>query len=134
MIARIYSDGASRGNPGPAAAAFIILDKNGKTLAKRSTYIGIATNNKAEYVAFTHALEEALRINVNEAKCYSDSELLVKQLKGKYRVKSQNLFPLYVKVKEMELKFNKICFVHVPRTNLIIRKADRMANITLNRI
>ena len=94
MLVQIYSDGASRGNPGPSGIGVVI--KRGSTvLAEISDFIGKTTNNVAEYMAFIRGLEEALLLVAKKAECFLDSELIVKQINGEYRVKNQGLAPLF---------------------------------------
>jgi ribonuclease HI len=122
----IYIDGASRGNPGEAGAGAILKDGRGKTLKKISKYLGVATNNVAEYQALLLGLKEAKKLGVKELGIYSDSELLIKQMEGEYRVKSENLKDLFRKaIKELK-KFSRSAFFHIPREEN--READRLAN------
>jgi ribonuclease HI len=90
----IFIDGASRGNPGKASCAYVIY-KNGKIVEEKSIFLGVVTNNQAEYWGLIFALERSLAINETSIKLFSDSELLVKQLQGFYQVKSENLKPLF---------------------------------------
>lgn len=89
----IYSDGGARGNPGPAALGVAIFNPAGKLLSKHGHYLGIKTNNFAEYSALIFALKEAHRLKAKSVKCYLDSELVVRQLLGHYRVKNQAYKP-----------------------------------------
>ncbi len=129
----IYTDGASRGNPGPGAIAFLILDERGKILRKHKHYIGACTNNVAEYRALIAALERARRLG-DEATCFSDSKLMINQLKGKYKVKKKHLKELFEKVKALERKFRKVEYLNVRRTDPVIKRVDRMVNEVLNKI
>jgi ribonuclease HI len=128
---KIYSDGASRGNPGPSAIAFIILTEDGRTLKKHSKCIGIKTNNQAEYEALISALEFASD-KADWADCYMDSELLVKQMNRQYQVKDSHLKTLWLKANQLAKNFNKITFTHVPRTDTCIQAVDELANQTLD--
>jgi len=130
---RVYSDGASRDNPGPSAIAFIIVSGDGKILKRHSEYVGVRTNNQAEYEALISALEFASGLFGQEVVCHMDSELVVKQLNGEYRVRSSKLEILWLKVHELKQKFQKISFVHVPRTDAYIQVVDRLANQALDR-
>jgi ribonuclease HI len=134
MKISIYSDGASRGNPGNAALSFIILSSDGKRLRRYSKYIGIKTNNQAEYLALISALNSASLITGGEVICYSDSELLVRQLKGIYKIRNSTLRELWWKVKEIEKRFKKVVFVHVQRENNYIQEVDKISNTTLDQI
>jgi ribonuclease HI len=128
----VFSDGGARGNPGPAAAAFIILSENGQVLAANSRYLGLRTNNQAEYEALIAALQFAATVNAEEVICYLDSELVVKQLNGEYSVKNSELKKLWSKVQELSKRFNKASFISVPRTNIQIQKADALVNKALD--
>lgn len=109
----IYSDGASSGNPGPAGiGAVVIVDDKKETLSEP---IGKATNNVAEYTALIRALELAKKRGAEEVEIYMDSELIVKQLKGIYRVKNQGLRPLFERVKKLLSGFSAVKINHVPR-------------------
>ena len=130
---RVYSDGASRGNPGPSAIAFIVLGEDGKILKRYSEYVGLRTNNQAEYEALISALKFVSGLPGREVVCYMDSELVVKQLNGEYRVRNPILEILWLKVHELSQGFEKISFVHVPRTDVYIQVADRLANQALDR-
>lgn len=131
---KVYSDGASRGNPGPSAIAFILLTENGKILKRHSKYVGIKTNNQAEYEALISALESASKLTDQEVVCYLDSKLVVKHLNGEYQVKNPNLKTLWLKIKELEQKFQKVSFRHVPRTDRYIEEVDWLANQTLDKV
>lgn len=128
----VFSDGGARGNPGPAALAYIILNEKGKTLKKHAFYIGNRTNNQAEYEALIAALEAVQKIGAEEITCFLDSELVGKQLTGKYQVKNLQLQKLHKKVIALQTCFRKTIFVNVPRTNSYIGQADKMLNDTLD--
>ncbi len=126
----VYTDGASRGNPGPASIGVHITDKNGKSIQEISEYLGEGTNNFAEYSAVIKALELSIEHKVSNILIRSDSELLVKQLNGEYKVKSKSIIGLYKKVKELLLKIEHYGFEHVRRENNT--KADSLANMALD--
>jgi len=128
----IFSDGGARGNPGPAAIAFLILSENGQVLMANSRYVGSRTNNQAEYEALIAALESAVTLNAEEIICHLDSELIVKQLNGEYKVKNSELRKLWRKVHELSSHFKKVNFINVPRTNIQIQKADALVNKALD--
>ncbi len=113
MHLKIYADGASWGNPGPSAVGAVIKDEQHKILAKVSRFIGEATNNQAEYQAVIEALKEASRIKADRATLYLDSELVARQLTGKYKVKNLFLFPLHKEALELYQKFTGLSIVHV---------------------
>ena len=96
MKAKLFTDGGSRGNPGPAAYAFVLEAEDGTVLDARGEAIGVATNNVAEYAALVAGLERAVEVGVDELEVVSDSELLVKQMRGEYRVKNRALQDLFL--------------------------------------
>jgi len=125
----IHTDGVSRGNPGRAAIGAIIRDEKGGLVASISQSIGRATNNQAEYRAIIAALEEALPLDADEVELNSDSELVVKQVKGQYRVRKEALRPLYQRVKQLQSNLKGFKIKHVPRQQN--READKLANAAL---
>lgn len=122
----IYTDGACRGNPGPAGIGALILDDAGECLAEISEFLGNATNNIAEYIALIKALEKALSLQAKEVEIFTDSQLLVKQVLGEYKVKNEGLKPLYLQVKMLEKQFKRFSINHVPREKN--KLADKLAN------
>jgi len=130
---RIYSDGGSRGNPGPSAIAFMIVDDKGKILKRHSKYLGICTNNQAEYEALIEALEFAAGQQAKEVVCFLDSELVTKHLTGEYKVKDPKLKTLWLKMQEIKQNFATISFVRVPRTQCHVQEVDRLVNETLDK-
>jgi acyl-CoA synthetase (NDP forming)/ribonuclease HI len=129
---RANFDGASKGNPGPAAIGVVIVDSSSRvTLREIGETIGRNTNNFAEYTAMIRALEEALTLGAAEVECVSDSELVVRQMKGVYQVKSDSLQPLWHKAKELSRRFSRFSIRHVPR--LENRQADKLASQALKK-
>ena len=126
----IFTDGAAEPNPGPAAIGAIIKDEQGRLVASISRRIGQATNNQAEYKAIIAALEEATRLGAEEVDIKSDSELVVKQINGRYRVKRKTLKPLYQQVKQLISPLAGFTITHIPREQNI--EADELANIALS--
>ena len=126
------SDGGSRGNPGPGAIGVVV--REGDTILIRSSkFIGqFTTNNEAEYEALILAMELASSITDEEVTCILDSELVVRQLLGEYRVKNQRLLPLFLKVQKLQENFKKITYVHVSRDNKYQKLADEMVNRELD--
>ncbi len=131
---KIYSDGGARGNPGPAAAAFLILDEEGRICKKASSFLGRRTNNQAEYEALIAALETAVSLRAEDVTCYLDSEVVAKHLTGEYRVRDPELHKLWSKVQELKREFRQIKFVNVPRSNSYIQEADALVNGTLDEL
>jgi ribonuclease HI len=129
----VFSDGGARGNPGPAAIACLITAENGQVLMAKARYISSHTNNQAEYEALIMALESAVALGAEEVVCHLDSELVTKQLTGKYAVKNSELKKLLSKVQAVKKQFKKVSFINVPRTNSQIQKADKLVNETLDK-
>jgi ribonuclease HI len=130
----LYSDGGARGNPGPAAIAYLAVTQAGQVIKADSRFIGKATNNQAEYEALIAALTFAKTFKAEEVTCHLDSELVGKQLKGEYNVKNPELQKLWLKVVELKRCFRNVCFINVPRTNQYIQQADGLVNKTLDEI
>lgn len=128
----VFTDGGARGNPGPAAAAFLILTEKNLVLTKDSRYIGERTNNQAEYCALILALEAAAMYKPEVIICHTDSELMAKQLKGEFAVKNPTLKQLWQKVKRLEKNFNQVIFINLPRSDKQIQEVDNLVNFTLN--
>ncbi len=128
--ALIAADGAARGNPGPAAIGATIKDERGKLIARISRRIGTATNNQAEYLALIAALERAISLGVKKVDIYLDSELVVRQLNGKYRVKNTRLKSLFQEVKRLAGQLEAVTVTYVPRQQNT--EADRLANMALS--
>ena len=126
----IYVDGGSRGNPGPAGIGVVIQDANKKKLKEVWKYIGEATNNIAEYTALVHGLEEARDLKADEIVVYMDSELVIKQLSGEYKVKSSDLRPLFEKALGLLDNFKSYEAKHIGREKN--KEADKLVNKALN--
>ena len=122
----IHVDGASRGNPGQAGCGIFIQDKDGRVVKRVRRKLGIATNNVAEYSALVTALEQAEKLGASSVTIFADSELMVKQIKGQYRVKNEGLKPLYLKAKDIIERFEKFRITHVLRAKN--KDADKLAN------
>jgi ribonuclease HI len=122
----IYVDGASRGNPGPSGIGIVIEDREGATKVKISSYIGRTTNNQAEYRALIVGLREAVRLKAEHVDIMSDSELLVEQVCGRYKVRSPKLRSLFEEVKELLAGFRSSAISYIPREQN--RVADALAN------
>lgn len=125
-----YTDGASRGNPGPAAAGFLLQDETGRHLLARAYFLGRATNNVAEYTAVIRALEAAETIGISDLTLYTDSELVVRQLEGRYKVKSDLIQPLVERVQKLQAGFASCVIMHVTRDKN--SQADRLVNKALD--
>jgi len=127
----IYTDGGARGNPGPAGIGAVIYDNQRQLLAEVSQYLGVATNNQAEYRAVIAALEKAAELGGSELEFYLDSELVVRQLNHEYKVKNKDLAPLFLKIHNLLLGFKKSSFSHIPREHN--KEADKLANEAMDR-
>lgn len=130
---KIYSDGGARGNPGPAAAAYLILTDTGEVLNARARSLGKRTNNQAEYEALIFALETAANLGAEEVLCHLDSELVGRHLTGEYKVKNPELQKLWNRIQQLKRCFKNVTFVNVPRTNGYIVKADELVNEILDK-
>ena len=129
MRLTIYTDGACKGNPGPAAIGVLVKDNSQGVVARISEYIGHSTNNKAEYRAVIAALDTAMKLEADEIVLYIDSELVVRQLTGHYKVKSESILPLYTKAVKLIRNFKKVSFIHVNREQNT--EADMLATAAL---
>lgn len=126
----IYSDGGSRGNPGPSASGFVIKDMNDHLLVEGGKYLGITTNNQAEYQAVKLALEKALEMGAKYVQFRMDSLLVVNQMNGVYQIKNRDLWPIHTAIKELAAQFREISFTHVLRE--YNKEADAMVNKILD--
>jgi ribonuclease HI len=127
---RANIDGGSRGNPGPSSYGVVIRDPRGEIVARLKKYIGRMTNNVAEYYGLIAAMDYAQSHNIRSLRIESDSELLVKQMRGQYKVKSEDLRPLYERAKKMSQGFESFKIEHVYREQN--READALANEALD--
>ena len=130
MKARLSTDGGSRGNPGPAAYGFVLETEDGTVLAARGETIGIATNNVAEYSGLISGLETAIQLGVTEVEVVSDSELLVKQMRGEYRVKNEALRELSLQATRLGRQLDGVEYRHVRRERNT--RADGLVNEALD--
>ncbi len=121
-----YTDGAARGNPGPAGAGVYIVDQHDVMVEEAYAYLGTATNNVAEYQALILALDKLEALNPAEVIIRADSQLMIRQLTGEYKVKNEGLKPLYLEAKSRLRAFEKVVLEHVPREQN--KDADRLAN------
>ncbi|MBI4801827.1 MAG: ribonuclease HI family protein [Elusimicrobia bacterium] len=127
---KIFIDGGSRGNPGRGACAATFFDEKGSLIEEESGYLGHCTNNFAEYNGLVLALSAAERLGAAELKIFSDSELLVKQFNGKYKIKDAALKTLMVEIKELAAGFKSVTLSHVPRSRNA--HADKLVNDILD--
>lgn len=125
----IRADGVAKGNPGPAAIGATIKDEQGRPVACISQRIGWATNNQAEYRAIIAALEKAIELGAREVSVSLDSQLIVRQVSGEYRVKAAGLKPLYQQLKQLRSQLESFAITHIPREENT--EADKLANMAL---
>ena len=130
MEVSVFTDGGARGNPGPAAIGVVIKNNKHEIIHKIGKYIGMATNNDAEYAALTEGLVFLTEQKYSQVKCYLDSELVVKQLNGLYKVKNQGIKKHWNKIKAMEKNFSHITYHHVKRGRN--KEADELVNQVLD--
>ncbi len=126
----MFTDGACRGNPGESALGVVFYDANNEEIASISEAIGIATNNIAEYSALVYGLEYAVKKGFKQLAIKADSELMIKQLKGEYKVKNENIKPLHAKAKQLIAKLESVTYSHVRRE--LNKRADQLANQALD--
>ena len=127
MKITIYSDGGSRGNPGHSAYA-IVVTENGRIIHEHSEYLGINTNNYAEYRGLIAGIVKALELKADEVEFVMDSELVIKQMNGEYKVKSSNISELHEDAKALASQIPKVKFTHVRRSNEFVSRADALLN------
>ena len=133
-LAIVFADGGSRGNPGPSGAGALVKEKNGsaeeKTVGEVQKFLGINTNNYAEYTSLIIGLEKALELGFTNVEVRMDSELIVKQMLGQYRVKNKNLKPLYETAKGLAERFHQFKILHIERA--LNKEADKLANLAMD--
>ena len=130
MKARLFTDGGSRGNPGPAAYGFVLEAEDGTVLDARGEAIGVATNNVAEYSALVAGLERAVELGIEELEVVSDSELLVKQMRGEYKVKNKTLQELFLESSRLARRIQRVSYSAVRREHNEL--ADSLVNEALD--
>jgi ribonuclease HI len=128
--ARLSTDGGARGNPGPAAYGYVLEAEDGTVLAAEGETIGVATNNVAEYSALVAGLEKALELGVGEVEVVSDSELMVKQMRGEYRVKNEALRGLFLEASRLARQVGNVSYTAVRREHN--KLADQLVNDALD--
>ena len=130
MKARLFTDGGARGNPGPAAYGFVLEAEDDTVLSAEGVPIGVATNNVAEYSGLVAGLRRALELHVTHVELVSDSELLVKQMRGEYRVKNEALRALFLEATQLARQLQGVEYRHVKRAHNEL--ADRLVNDALD--
>jgi ribonuclease HI/pterin-4a-carbinolamine dehydratase len=124
---KMYGDGGSRGNPGPSASGFVVLDMDDNILVDKGVYLGVTTNNQAEYTALKLGLEEALKLGAREVQVFMDSLLVVNQMNGVFKIRNRDLWPIHDAIKGLSTKFKHVTFTHVPR------ELNKLADAAVNR-
>ena len=130
LRAKMYTDGGSRGNPGPSAGGYVILDMEDNVVKSNGKYLGITTNNQAEYHSLKGGVEMALELGIRELDVYMDSLLVINQMKGIFKIRNRDLWPIHEAIKAMVPRFKKITFTHVPRE--LNKLADAAVNEALD--
>jgi ribonuclease HI len=128
---KVFVDGASRGNPGPAGVGVLLTDEKGDPLLEDSRFLGERTNNQAEYEALIFGLSKVKELNPRSVKVFSDSELMVKQMRGEYRVKNELLKPLFKEAANLLDSLSDAEIIQIPRKEN--KRADQLANFSIDR-
>lgn len=128
----LYADGGSRGNPGPSASGFALLSEAGEIIVKKGVYLGVTTNNQAEYQSLKLGLQEAKKLQAERVKVFMDSQLVIRQMQGIYKVKNRDLWPIYTAIKDLVTTFKHVTFKHVPRE--LNKIADGAVNEALDAV
>lgn len=126
----LFCDGGSRGNPGPSASGFVIYNSEGEEVDSGGEYLGVTTNNQAEYRSLKDGLTHALSIGATKVSIHMDSQLVVRQILGEYKVRNRDLWPIYESIMKLLERFNEYKIVHVPRE--LNKAADSMVNQILD--
>ena len=127
---KVFADGGSRGNPGPSSSGFVVLDMEDNVLVDKGVYLGVTTNNQAEYTALKLALEECHKLGAREVQVYMDSLLVVNQMNGIFKIRNRDLWPIHDAIKQIAKDFRKVEFSHVPRE--FNKQADAAVNRALD--
>lgn len=114
-LIKMFSDGGSRGNPGPSASGYVLMTTEDKIIKSAGVYLGITTNNQAEYKSLKFGMEDAKTLGAREIDIFMDSQLVINQMNGVYKIKHPELIPIYKQIKELEAGFDKVTYTHVPR-------------------
>ncbi len=129
-MVKMFADGGSRGNPGPSASGYAVLTMDDKQIFGEGVYLGTATNNQAEYTALKLGLEKAYDMGAREVSVFMDSLLVINQMKGIYKVRNKDLWPIHSAIKTQAGKFRRVTYTHVPRK--LNKLADSLVNAALD--
>jgi ribonuclease HI/pterin-4a-carbinolamine dehydratase len=124
---KVFADGGSRGNPGPSASGFVVLNMEDTVLVNQGVYLGVTTNNQAEYTALKLALEECKKLGAKKIQVYMDSLLVVNQMKGIFKIRNRDLWPIHQTIINLTKDFEHVSFAHVPR------EFNKLADAAVNR-
>lgn len=124
----VFTDGGSRGNPGPSATGYVVLNSEGQIIKEGGDYLGITTNNQAEYQAVRTALEACLDLGVSSLRLYIDSMLVVNQMNGEWEIKNRDLWPIHQNIKDLVAKYKSVTFTH------IVREKNKLADAKVNEV
>lgn len=124
---KLFADGGSRGNPGPSASGYVLMNEKDEIIEDKGVYLGVTTNNQAEYTALKLALEDCHKRGAEEVQVFMDSLLVINQMKGIFKVKNRDLWPIHDAIKNLSHEFKKITFQHVPR------EYNKLADAAVNR-
>lgn len=130
LYLKLYADGGSRGNPGPSASGYVLFDETDKIVVENGLFLGVTTNNQAEYQALKIGMEDALQRGVKHLDVFMDSLLVINQMKGLFKVKNRDLLPIHLSIKELATRIDQVTYTHVPRE--LNKKADAMVNEVLD--
>jgi ribonuclease HI len=125
---KVYTDGGSRGNPGPSASGYVIMNEENEIIEEGGEYLGITTNNQAEYQAVKQALQASVKFDPHEIHFFVDSLLVVNQLKGIYKIKNRDLWPIHSDIKDIAENFDKVTYTHVRREH------NKLADAKVNEV
>ncbi len=125
---KVFTDGGSRGNPGPSASGFVIFNEAEEIIEEGGEYLGVTTNNQAEYQAVKLAIQSSLKFDPDEVHFFIDSLLVVNQMKGVYKIKNRDLWPIHSDIKKLSENFRKVTFTHVPR------EQNKLADAKVNEV
>lgn len=124
---KIFADGGSRGNPGPSASGYVVMDMEDNVLVNQGVYLGVTTNNQAEYTALKLALEECRKMGAKKVEVYMDSLLVVNQMRGIFKIRNRDLWPIHKAIVDLIKSFKHVSFSHVPR------EFNKLADAAVNR-